>query len=349
MEVCLGLIDTLSNGFKVVQRRPWLIVLPVLLDLWLWLGPRWSIQPLADSLLRLLAAQSLPPEMAQLVDPYRELLTAAGASFNLWWLLDNNPTWLSTILPSLAEPVRLGAAPAAITGSAAALLLWSPVVLLLGVALGSVFMASVASQLPAQRTDEEETPDQTANGAAIPHQGSGAGFWLRRALRTFGLAILFSLLILVLLMMVSLLLSLVMMPIFLISPQAGAGAATLAGLMIGWFAVLAYLMLYFVLAAMISDGVGLRQAIWRSVNVVYRNFWSTVGLLLLLTLITWGFGLIWQRLAAGSTLGVLAAIAGNAVLITGLTAARLIYYQERRTRWLTALMAQKTAAPPAES
>ncbi len=55
MEVPLGLIDTLSSGFKVVQRRPWLILPPILLDLWLWLGPRWSIQPLADSLLRLLS------------------------------------------------------------------------------------------------------------------------------------------------------------------------------------------------------------------------------------------------------------------------------------------------------
>ena len=345
----MGLIDTLSCGFKVVQRRPWLILLPVLLDLWLWLGPRWSIQPLADSLLRLLAAQNLPPEMAVLVDPYRELLLAAGANFNLWWLLDNNPTWLSTILPGLAGPARLGAEPAAITGSAAALLLWAPLLLLLGVALGSLFMAAVASQLPVQRPDEEETPDQAANAAGMPQQGSGAGFWLRRALRTFGLATLFSLLILALLLLVSLLLSLVMTPLFLISPQAGAGAASLAALMIGWFAVMAYLMLYFVLAAIVSDGIGLRQAIWRSLNVVYRNFWSTVGLLLLLTLISWGLGLIWQRLAATSTLGVLVAIAGNAVLITGLTAARLIFYRDRCGRWLAALGAQQAPTePPAQ-
>jgi len=68
MEVRLGLIDTLSSGFKVVQRRPWLILPPVLLDLWLWLGPRWSIQPLADSLLRLLSPDNLPAEMAQMVE-----------------------------------------------------------------------------------------------------------------------------------------------------------------------------------------------------------------------------------------------------------------------------------------
>ncbi len=69
LEVPLGLIDTLSSGFKVVQRRPWLVLLPVLLDLWLWLGPHWSIEPLTTGLLGLLAAGNLPPELAQTSRP----------------------------------------------------------------------------------------------------------------------------------------------------------------------------------------------------------------------------------------------------------------------------------------
>jgi hypothetical protein len=337
MEVPLGLIDTLSTGFKVVQRRPWLVMLPVLLDLWLWLGPRWSIQPLADSLLRLWTTESLPPELAQTAEPYRQFLLAAGASFNMWWLVDNNPAWLRTALPGLAEPARLGAAPGVIETPALALLLWAPLLLLLGVALGSVFLAAVASQLPAPPADETK-PATVEPSAAEPAQGqSKAGFWLRRAARTFSLAMVFGLLVLALLLLSSLLLAIVLTPLFIISPQAGAGATSLAALLIGWFSVVFYLMFYFVLAAIVGDGVGLWQAMWRSFNVVYRNFWGTLGLLLLTTLILWGFGLIWQRLAAGSAVGVLVAIAGNAVLVTGLTAARLIFYRERSARWLAAL------------
>ena len=342
----MGLIDTLSSGFKVVQRRPWLLLLPALLDLWLWLGPRWSIQPLVDSLLRLWTAESLPPELAQTAEPYRQLLTAAGASFNLWWLVDNNPTFLRTALPGLAEPVWPGAAPGIIGTPGLALLVWAPLLLLLGVALGSVFMAAVASQLPAPQVKETKTA-ALEPGAVEPAQDqAGAAFWLRRAGRTFVLATLFGLFILALLLLSSLLLSIVLTPLFLISPQAGAGATSLAALLIGWFGVVAYIMLYFVVAAMVSDGVGLWQAMWRSFNVVYRNFWSTLGLLVLLTLILWGFGLIWQRLAAASVLGVLAAIFGNAVLITGLTAARLIFYQERSARWLATLVAQQAIGEP---
>jgi hypothetical protein len=350
MEVPLGLIDTLSSGFKVVQRRPWLVLLPVLLDLWLWLGPRWSIQPLVDSLLRLWTSETLPPELAQTAEPYRELLTAAGASFNLWWLVDNNPTFLRTALPGLAEPARFGAAPGIIEVPGLALLVWAPLLLLLGVALGSVFMAAVTSQLPAPQANETKPATPEPGASAPAQQRPGAAFWLRRAARTFVLATLFGLFILALLLLSSLLLSIVLTPLFLISPQAGAGATSLAALLVGSFGVVAYIMLYFVVAAMVSDGVGLWQAMWRSFNVVYRNFWATLGLLVLLTLILWGFGLIWQRLAAASPLGVLAAIFGNAVLITGLTAARLVFYQERSARWLATLVAQQAAVePPAKS
>ena len=328
----MGLIDTLSSGFKVVQRRPWLILPPVLLDLWLWLGPRWSIQPLADSLLRLLSPGSVPAEMAQMVEPYRQLLVAAGASFNLWWLMDNNPTWLSTALPGLTAPARLGAAPGTIETPAWALLLWAPLVLLLGVALGSVFLAAVASQLPAPQADAAAAG---ANPAGEPESARPtAGFWLRRALRTFVLAALFGLLMVALLMLSSLVLSVVLTPIFILAPQAAVGVASMAALLLGWLAVVAYILLYFVLAAIVSDGVGLWQAMWRSFNVVSRNFWSTLGLVLLLTLILWGFGLIWQRLASVSPLAVLVVILGNAVLITGLTAARLIFYRDRCAQWL---------------
>lgn len=340
----MGLIDTLSSGFKVVQRRPWLILLPILMDLWLWLGPRWSIQPLTDSLLRLWSAGNLPPELAQTAEPYRQLLQAAGADFNLWWLVDNNPTWLRTALPGLAQPAHFGAAPDIVAIQPLALLLWAPVLMLLGAALGSLFLAAVASQAAAIRAGSAADVEPAAQ-AGSGERPSGGGFWLRRALRAFVLTVLFSLLLLALLMTFSLLLSVVMTPVLLVAPQAGAGMVSMAALLLGWLAVVAYIMLYFVLAAIVSDGVGLRQAVWRSFNVVYRNFWSTLGLVLLVTLILWGFGLIWQRLAGASPLGVLAAIAGNAVLITGLTAARLIFYQQRCAAWLAALPAQAPVVP----
>src|ERR1041384_7064582 len=35
-----GVIETLSAGYAAVNRQPWVLLLPVLLNLFLWLGPR---------------------------------------------------------------------------------------------------------------------------------------------------------------------------------------------------------------------------------------------------------------------------------------------------------------------
>ncbi len=41
-----GVIETLSAGYAAVNRQPWVLVLPVLLNLFLWLGPHVSYSPL---------------------------------------------------------------------------------------------------------------------------------------------------------------------------------------------------------------------------------------------------------------------------------------------------------------
>jgi hypothetical protein len=35
-----SVIDTLTAGYETINRRPWLILLPIALDLLFWLGPK---------------------------------------------------------------------------------------------------------------------------------------------------------------------------------------------------------------------------------------------------------------------------------------------------------------------
>ncbi|MGN6032788.1 MAG: hypothetical protein ACTHQE_14135 [Thermomicrobiales bacterium] len=49
-----GALATLADGFSLVLARPWLMVLPVLVDLILWLGIQISIQPFTTPFARLL-------------------------------------------------------------------------------------------------------------------------------------------------------------------------------------------------------------------------------------------------------------------------------------------------------
>jgi hypothetical protein len=335
----VGLIDTLTGGFRIVQRRPWLVLLPLVADLWLWLGPQLAVQSLVDGLLALWSPANLPPDLGQVVGPYRELLTAEGAHFNLWWLLSNSLTWLRLVLPGLVDPAELGTA-ALRQVPTLSLILWVPLLLVLGLGIGSAFLTAVASQLRVLQPPREPAD---AGGPA-----PSMGFWVRRGLRTWGVATVYGALLAAMLLAAMLLLSLALAPILMVAPQVGSGLTTLLALLIGWLMLWLYFMLYFVVAALVVDGIGLGQALWRSFNVVGRNFWPTLGLVLLTTVILAGFGFIWQRLAAHSPGGMLVAIAGNALLLTGLTAARLLFYKDRSERWLATQPTQpSTAHPPA--
>lgn len=70
-----GVLATLSAGFELTTRYLWLMVLPALLDLFLWIGPRLSFRPLIDALAAQMAGQTL------LIDP-GPLLELYGARLN---------------------------------------------------------------------------------------------------------------------------------------------------------------------------------------------------------------------------------------------------------------------------
>lgn len=308
----MGLIDTLTAGFRLVWRRPWLILLPVLVDVLLWLGPQLSVRPLMDVMVEIMRASGIPADAAQGLMVSPEMLQDMTTGFNLLWLLSNSLTWFNVLVPGLVEPARLGLATAPIDIPLASL----PVVALLlavaGLGLGSAFLTSIVSQL--------EGP-----GGLAPSS-------LRRWLHTWGWVLVYGLLLLAMFMVSTFVLSLGISLLLLLVPGLANVFGTLAVLTGTWILVGLFLLLYFVAAAMASDGVGLGQAMRRSLAVVMQNFWSTVGLIVLTGMILVGFQVIFQRLAQAGPVAIIMSILANAVLLTGLTAARLIFYRDRLLR-----------------
>lgn len=317
----MGLIDILTTGFRVVGQRTWLVVLPVLIDLWLLFGPRLSIQLVVNDMLRLWSADILPPDLALTAEPYRQLLEQTGSSFNLWWLLDNSLTWLQTVAPRLS-PVLDSGIQATSDVSWLTLLLWAPLILVLGLGLGSAFLTAIASQMPAVSNDSP-VDDETQTDK------KPRSFWVRRGLRTWGMVLVYGLILFALIVLLVFVMSLALTPIMLITPQLASALAALLALVIIWAGLWIYLILYFVVAALVLDGSGLVDSLRRSFYVVTRNFWSSLGLVIITAVILTGFSLIWQRAAVLSPVGIAVAIGGNAILLTGLTAARLVFYRDR--------------------
>lgn len=304
-----GVIDCLTAGFRLLARFPWLLALPLLLDLALWFGPQVSVRPLATRLIEAMQAQSeaaLPADYQEMMAASRETLLQLGEQFNLLTLLANGAFGM----PSLAAEIGIipppGVSPVRLeVTSIGALAAWLLALLVGGVILSALYLTQIANQL-----------------RAAPAAWDVRLRRLRRnVLRLLGVMLIFG----VALLLLSLPLTLVIGGLALMGGAAGAlFAVTLTALAVWWVR----LCLVFLAPAIVLDEVGIRQGILLSVRIAISNLTSTLGLVLTMSIIGAGFSLIWQRLV-GETVGAAAGILGNAIVGTGLLIGVFIFYRDR--------------------
>ena len=310
----LGVIGCLAAGFEMLGRNLWLVVLPVLLDLLLWLGPRFSIVPLLHRFVALLMAQPTPdPATARQVAQAVQLLEQFGEQFNLLSLLGglpllNVPSLLtrqsSVTVSPLGEPHVL------LVASVLALLAWVVVLVPIGLVLGTLYLSSLAHRVRAMRSSDEQGADQAI----------GAGSEVVKLVLVFLFAA------------GVLMVGTVLVPLWLLLAGAAAAIGPLLGFLV-WalgVGVMGYLALHllFVVHGVLLGGRGLLQAIWESVVLIHTQLPSIVGLLMLVLVIYEGLGFVWS-LPSGDSWSLLVGILGNACIATGLTAATFVFYQER--------------------
>jgi len=311
----MSIIDSLSAGFNTVTKRIWLIFVPVVLDVYLWLGPRLSVAPVVQ---RLLPLFTIPPGMGadyqQMVIQNRELLQQMGQSVNLFSLLSTSmPGVPALMIGATPQATFLRVAPVVWEGKSlwvygvALLILW-----LAGLFVGSLYLTAVGHSV---RADD-------------PDAGDPAGGFLSRVRFVWGRVTLLSVLGGVLVAVLSLPLSFALGLLALLNVNLALIGLTLlmgTALWMGFYLV-------FVIPAIVIDRTGMWRAIWNSLNVVARNFWATLGLVLLSLFINFGFSVIWQRMSTGSWL-TFVSIVGNAYLGTGLVAAMFVFYRSRYALW----------------
>jgi hypothetical protein len=105
-----GVIGSLRAGFDTIATHITAILLPVILDLWLWLGPRLGVREFFQSLesvfMPIWRMSPSPEQFRANADGYQQLLAALG-SYNLASLLRTFPVGI----PSLMTGVRPGDTP----------------------------------------------------------------------------------------------------------------------------------------------------------------------------------------------------------------------------------------------
>jgi len=310
----LGVIGCLAAGFEMLGRNLWLVGLPMLLDLLLWLGPRFSIAPLLHRFVALLMAQPAPDQAtARQVAQAVQLLEQFGEQFNLFSLLSglpllNVPSLLARRASVTVSP--LGEPHVLLVASVLALLAWVVVLVPIGLVLGTLYLSSLARQVRAVHSPDEQGADQAIE----------AGSEVVKLVRVF----LFAAGVLVI--------GTVLAPLWLLLAGAATAITPLLGFLVWALSVglVSYVALHllFVVHSVLLGGRGVLQAIWESIVLIHTQFPSVMGLIVLVLVIYEGLGYVWS-LPAGDSWSLLVGILGNACIATGLTAATFVFYQER--------------------
>lgn len=309
----LSVIDSLSAGFRFLGWRLELLVIPVALDLLLWLAPQFSIAPMTSELAtwyrQMSAIEEMPPDMAIMTQQVADGLESLGANFNLLSsLVSTTLLHVPSLLISGVQPSSLPGIE--ITTPGEALLFWL-VLSLLGLLLGVTYLGLAARHLPI--------------GAMSGLSGRVfIGALIRQWLQVIAFILLVALLLLVIYVPLSVAISL----LALLSPAFGSFLAVASG----GLSLIIFFYLYFATAGIVMDNLSALEAIKRSVQVVRANFFATLGFAVLSTLIGLGISLLLLRMANTALWVVTPAILLNAYVGTGLAMALLIFY---RTRYIS--------------
>ena len=311
-----GIVETLSAGFGVVNQQPWIVVIPVLLDLFLLFGPRLSASPLVSWFVsqpafeRSLGAGAAP-EAAQ-----AELIALAD-DLNVLALLSAGGISLPSVVPLLG----VARGPLIMVGTVGRVVLCGLGALALGALLGCVYRALLAQGA----RDGEIAP------LHVPAE-AGRG-WMR-------------IIVLALLLIGAMLVLLV--PLAFVAALASlvaAGAAALVTGVVVTVALAAQLYLFFAPDAIFISRVGPIEAIRRSIAVVHTGIWSALTFVMLVTVTLIGMAQVWALLASQAGWGLSLAIVGNAYIASGLIAASMVFYQER----MDVLLAQRAVIAASEA
>lgn len=302
-----GVVDSLTAGFGVVNGQPWIVLLPVVLDLFFLFGPRVSIAPVVSQVVT-------RPQFAQALGADATAQTIRFAEeTNLLGLLSPGGLTLPTIVPLLSQVVTPRGS-FMMLDSAGAVVLLALGALLLGALFGCVYRTILAQQAREGEVSAQRIPSESVVA------------WYR--------VITLALLLIVVGFIVILPLAFIAAVASLVT---GAATALMTGL-VTTLALVAQLYLFFAPDAIFVSRVGPIQAIRRSAAVVHAGVWSALTLVILVTVIMIGMGQFWMLLASQASWGLALGIVGNAYIASGLAAATMLFYRER----METLLAQRS-------
>lgn len=306
-----GVFGSLKAGFDVVSNRVVLILLPLCLDLFLWFGPRLSVEGLLSPYFRLMFTQArrgVAEADLERFTQYQSLMTEWLREFNLLSLLSKLqifPIGISS-LSSQTLPVEnpLGFSSVAIVPSIWIMLGLAIVLIPLGWIGGGVYYRQVA-------------------GSVLGGEESGIGvIWA--VVQTLLLSVIWIIALVFILIPVSLVVGM----FALISPLLGNIAVFVILFLSFWLIV----PLFFTPHGIFVRGHNAIRSIHSSLQMTRFSLPTSALFVVSVFLLSRGLDLLWSAPDNNSWL-TLVGFAGHAFITTVLLAASFIYYRDM-TDWL---------------
>jgi hypothetical protein len=309
----IGVIASIVAGFEAVNARLWLVLLPVALDLFLWLGPQLSIKPViiagAENMIAMVGAAPEGSLGAQFAAQARDTLANADRfDGNQFRMLSTAPLGLPSMMGQRPITDMPYGAPWVLTIDNAVVYLAALFVLLMvGLFLGALYFEGIGQVI---RNGRIALGDYVVRVWII---------WVQLfALGVTGLIVLVAL---------NVPLIAVVFALGLLSPLLAQVALTLGFSLVLWVAAF----LGFSLHALTLGRKHLPAAMLESVRLVRRNLPSVAGLWLAVLLLYFGLGFVWS-LAPNDSWVMAIAIVAHGLVATALVASTYVFYQDRAGR-----------------
>jgi hypothetical protein len=299
-----GVLATISAGFDLTARHLWLLILPAILDIFYWLGPRLRFQTLIEQLL-----ETLPVE-AEVLDLASQLADIAPQT-NLFTTLTVQLIGIPALMAGLAPEITPLTTQNFEVNNWPTWLGLFMIFNVVGLLLTALFYTLIASVI------SKQTPEMNQLTA-----GQWGKRFLSSWLRLIGLALIFIFIVMVLYIPVIIVGTI----LFLINSTLGSIALLVGPFLIAWVVIVLSMTPY----GIVLNGRPLLRAVVESVRLVQAYLPSILYLLFTVMLI--GALLDWLLFAVeNGTWLTLVNIIGHAFVSTALVAAVFIFYRDRYT------------------
>lgn len=299
------LLPTIIKGFNTVAGQVHLIFLPVLLDLFLWLGPRLRIYDLFAPSLQLITTNMLklaPTDMVETVRTATTVYSEMLRELNLFSAIRTLPVGVPSLIARLGEistPVDLFGlfqVPSLRVGIAAL-----GGLLMVGFFLGAVYF----------------------NALSRYAQPEAVSFSWKKLITQYAQTLIFFLILVALLIAISIPVLLLVSVLSLLS----AGLAQFFIVLIGFMGLWLVLPLVFSPHGIFALDQKVVPSMLLSLRMVRFFLPGTSFFILVSILISEGLNMVWTLPGTDSWL-MLVGIGGHAFIVTGLLAASFLYYRD---------------------